>query len=71
MADKTQDNAADETQKVIQVAGSITVGELAELLESAERDDACTALVIDAAGSVFSAGGDVAAMAGSVDDGLD
>lgn len=32
MADKPTDNTADNTQKVIQVAGSITVGELAELL---------------------------------------
>jgi translation initiation factor IF-2 len=32
MADKTPDSTADSTQKVIQVAGSITVGELAELL---------------------------------------
>lgn len=32
MADKTTDNTADNTQKIIQVAGSITVGELAELL---------------------------------------
>ena len=32
MADKTQDNTSDSTQKVIQVAGSVTVGELAELL---------------------------------------
>jgi len=32
MADKPTNNTADETQKIIQVAGSITVGELAELL---------------------------------------
>ena len=32
MADKNPDTSADSTQKVIQVAGSITVGELAELL---------------------------------------
>ena len=32
MADKITDNTADNTQKIIQVAGSITVGELAELL---------------------------------------
>ncbi|MES2876364.1 MAG: translation initiation factor IF-2 [Patescibacteria group bacterium] len=32
MADKPTDNTADNAQKVIQVAGSITVGELAELL---------------------------------------
>lgn len=32
MADKTTDSTADNTQKVIQVAGSITVSELAELL---------------------------------------
>ena len=32
MADKTPNTAPEDTQKVIQVAGSITVGELAELL---------------------------------------
>ena len=32
MADKTPNTASEDTQKVIQVAGSITVGELAELL---------------------------------------
>ena len=32
MADKTQDKPAEDTQKVIQVAGSVTVSELAELL---------------------------------------